>query len=64
MVVVKSYRSLVELIELAGLIPHRDRICCSIVSVQYSLLSRINCHTASRGCMKSLGGPTGRAGER
>lgn len=47
MVVVKSYRSLVELIELAGLIPHRDRICCSIVSVQYSLLSRINCHTAA-----------------
>lgn len=47
MVVTKSYRSLVELIEFAGLIPHRDRICCSSVSVQYSPLSRINCYTAA-----------------
>lgn len=47
MVVVKSCRSLVELVELAGLIPHSDRICCSNLSVQYSLLSRINRYTAA-----------------
>jgi len=47
MVAGKSYCSLVELVELAELIPHRDRICCSNASVQYSLLSRINCRTAA-----------------